>query len=412
MSKSVRFEDDGDWEDVSQGENGENENEELTIQEEYALWRKNCRYMYDFISETALTWPSLSVQWVPKGSLWNDTGRVRDMLITTHTSDDSPNHLKLASLEFPASVFGEESDEKTSSRLRVFKKYKQNHEINRARYRLGEPNVVATINDQGEVFVYHLTKSDEDIVVQSLKHHTLNGYGLSWNPIVQNQLLTASDDQTVALWDVSSTETELSPVEVFKHHSGIVNDVQWHKFDANLFGSVSDDKTFKLYDVRAKNVASTIDFPEIMNSVAFSGFSRNLFAVGGEDHNVSLFDLRQTQRALHVMMGHTASITGLQWDPHHENVLASGSQDRRVILWDITKIGEEQPQDELDDGVPELLMMHGGHTGAINDFDFSPEVPWCLASCSDDNIVHVWKVSDKLVNEQDEESELKTIDLE
>ena len=102
------------------------------------------------------------------------------------------------------------------------------------------------------------------------------------------------------------------------------------------------------------------------------------------------------------MMGHQKPITNVEWDPFHENVIASSSTDRRIILWDIHKIGEEQQPDEAEDGVPELIMMHGGHTGGVNDFQFSNEIPWCIASCSDDNIVHVWKVSRKVLEENGE----------
>ncbi|GME97049.1 unnamed protein product [[Candida] boidinii] len=110
------------------------------------------------------------------------------------------------------------------------------------------------------------------------------------------------------------------------------------------------------------------------------------------------------------MMGHTKPITNLEWDPHHENIIASGSLDRRIILWDICKIGEEQLQDEMEDGVPELLMMHGGHTGGINDFQFNPEIPWCLTSCSDDNIVHMWKVSKNVLDNGFEKVDLDILE--
>lgn len=100
-----------------------------------------------------------------------------------------------------------------------------------------------------------------------------------------------------------------------------------------------------------------------------------------------------------------------EWiDPFHENVIGSSSLDRRVILWDINKIGEEQLPDEMEDGVPELLMMHGGHTGGVNDFQFNNEIEWCVCSCSDDNIVHVWKVDEKVVEDYNEDVDYKILE--
>ncbi|GME83688.1 unnamed protein product [Ambrosiozyma monospora] len=88
------------------------QDEEVTIVEEYKLWRKNCRYMYDFISETALTWPSLSIQWVPTGTFTNKTkdtkySKTRNLVLTTHTSGEDMDFLKIASTQLPASVVDE-----------------------------------------------------------------------------------------------------------------------------------------------------------------------------------------------------------------------------------------------------------------------------------------------------------------
>jgi histone-binding protein RBBP4 len=37
-----------------------------------------------------------------------------------------------------------------------------------------------------------------------------------------------------------------------------------------------------------------------------------------------------------------------------EAILGSGSYDRRVIFWDLNRIGEEQLPDDQEDGPPEL----------------------------------------------------------
>jgi histone-binding protein RBBP4 len=46
----------------------------------------------------------------------------------------------------------------------------------------------------------------------------------------------------------------------------------------------------------------------------------------------------------------------VQWSPHHETILASSSSDRRINIWDLSRIGEEQTQEDAEDGPPELLV--------------------------------------------------------
>ncbi|KAG7728876.1 hypothetical protein KL948_003913 [Ogataea haglerorum] len=397
--------------------------EEMTILEEYKLWRKNCRYMYDFISETALTWPSLSIQWIPGGTFETKTkdtkiSKTRNLLLTTHTSGEDVNYLKIASTQIPASVWENgpeitaEELQQINSRLRISKKLDQESEINRVRAMPQNSRVISTINGKGDVFVYHLDAKMNQENRTRLIHHTDNGYGLSWNPNVEGELATCSDDQTVAVWDIVRSETEITPTSVFSNHTSIVNDVRWHNFSGNSLGSVSEDKHFIYQDTRTKGPAidTILSTKTSFNTLCFSRFSKYLFSAGGEDGNVYLYDLRDVSKPLHIMMGHTKSITNLEWDPFHENIVGSSSSDRRIILWDINKIGKEQLQDEMEDGVPELLMMHGGHTGGINDFQFSEEIPWTVASCADDNIVHLWKVNKKVVEEEPSEVDLAELE--
>lgn len=47
----------------------------------------------------------------------------------------------------------------------------------------------------------------------------------------------------------------------------------------------------------------------------------------------------------------------VQWSPHNETILASSGTDRRLHVWDLSKIGEEQSAEDAEDGPPELLVI-------------------------------------------------------
>ena len=44
---------------------------------------------------------------------------------------------------------------------------------------------------------------------------------------------------------------------------------------------------------------------------------------------------------------------------------------------------------DAEDGPPELLFIHGGHTAKISDFSWNPNDPWVICSVSEDNIMQV-----------------------
>lgn len=368
----------------------------LSIDEEYDLWKSNVPLMYDFVSETRLTWPSLTVEWQPG----QDPSSRQHMVIGTHTSGEEQNYLKIASIELPDEILPEQStsssDRTTKSNIKISRKFKHEEEVIRARYMPQDTNIIATINGKGTVYIYDQSMDQTDGLKLTLDYHKQNGYGLSFNSNDEGKLLSGSDDTTVALWDV--TGKLLAPISVWtESHSDIVNDCKWHEFDLNIFGSASEDLTLKLHDQRIRDsVTCTIKSKEPFNTLSFSRHSKYLFAAAGTNSLVYLYDARNPSKVLHTMPGHEGSVTNLEFSSKEDGILVSSGDDRRVIMWDLAEIGAEQAPDDADDGAPEVMMIHAGHRSSVNDFSISPNIPWLIASTEEENIIQVWKCSNKL----------------
>ncbi|CAI5757494.1 unnamed protein product [Candida verbasci] len=382
---------------------GEEIQKELTIEEEYQLWRKNCRYMYEFVSETNLLWPSLTIQWFPNYSRDEDDDILinAQLLIGTNTSGQETNYLKIAGTQISDDV-----KIRANPRINITSKFKNDYEICRARYMPQDPNIISTINGAGEVNLYNAKDSNETSY-SSFKPHSDNGYGLSWNPINKGLLLTGADDNLTCVSDTNKDNILLFKSEAA---TNIVNDTKWHNFNEYLFASVSEDEFTYLFDLRSGDVVSKYHAVGStgINSLTFSPFSHNILAIGNANSNINLIDLRKLSSngnsgLLHTMMGHSEGITCMEFSPHQDGILASGSQDRRIIIWDLFKIGEEQLQEDAEDGAPELFMIHAGHTSGVTDLTWCPYRNWTLGSAADDNKVHLWEISSKLSNNHEEE---------
>lgn len=72
-------------------------------------------------------------------------------------------------------------------------------------------------------------------------------------------------------------------------------------------------------------------------------FCQPSFLLAPHLQTVALWDLRNLKQKLHTFIHHTDEVLQLGWSPHNETIFASSSSDRRVMLWDISKIGLEQP---------------------------------------------------------------------
>jgi histone-binding protein RBBP4 len=124
------------------------------------------------------------------------------------------------------------------------------------------------------------------------------------------------------------------------------------------------------------------------------------------------WDLRNLGKSLHNFTGHTGEIIQVRWSPFNESIFASCGADRRCHIWDLSKIGEEQDPQDAEDGPPELLFIHGGHTAKVSDFCWNINEEWVISTVAEDNIMQVWQCADSIYGDNDEDEEVEDEDLE
>ncbi|OEL23046.1 WD-40 repeat-containing protein MSI3, partial [Dichanthelium oligosanthes] len=167
--------------------------------------------------------------------------------------------------------------------------------------------------------------------------------------------------------------------------------------DENIFGSVGDDCKLMMWDLRTnKPEHSIVAHQKEVNSLSFNPFNEWILATASGDATIKLFDMRKLSRSLHTFDGHEGEVFQVEWNPNLATVLASSAADKRVMIWDVNRIGDEQSEEDADDGPPELLFVHGGHTAKISELSWNPSEKWVVASVAEDNILQIWEMAESI----------------
>jgi histone-binding protein RBBP4 len=380
--------------------NNPTEEDEKVIQAEYMQWRKNVQYLYDTVLNHGLDWPAMSVQWF-SDYMRNNNETTQRLLVSTHTSGQEAEYLQILSVTFP-DMITEDVDEPgqhfTDSKFRALQKIPVQEEVNRAKYNPLAPNLIAARSDSEDVCLYdytkHLSKSTEPNPDLILKGHERGGYGLDWSRTDTNILISSGEDGLICYFDINKIAMEKKTVvcaRKYAKHTSVVNDVCFNCYNSNVFASVGDDRSLIIWDrrVESESVVERAHNLDIL-TVEFNPLEEFILATGSADATVKVWDMRYLEKPLYTLAWHAKAVNQVRWSMHMSSVLASASMDRRICIWDVARAGMEMSKEDLLDGPPELLFVHGGHTNAVTDLCWNPLEKWEIASVAEDNILQIW----------------------
>lgn len=308
--------------------------EERLIDAEYKIWKKNTPYLYDFVMTHSLEWPSLTCQWLPVAKNVGTTVQEHSLLLGTHTTGEQ-NYLMVASVNLPkddavldytssssatktpAAHYDDEKKELGGfghansgvGKIEIKMKVKHEGEVNRARYMPQNHFIVATRGPNPEIYIWDLSKhpsfpsDDTPFCPQGVcVGHSREGYGMVWSKHDQGRLVTGAEDQKLKLFDINSASltengTQIKAINTFSGHHDVVEDVDWHHKDPNMIGSVGDDCQVLIWDVREKNPTKAVHtikdgHESDINCIAFNPMNEFVLATGSADKTVALWDMR------------------------------------------------------------------------------------------------------------------------
>lgn len=406
--------------------------EEPRLRAEYAIWKKNAPFLYDMILTTRLSWPSLTVEWLPEVEVVNTTRKSSStlapnqanevasslsrykVLLGTQTSGNAYEYVRVGIVDLPNlntapkvasslsllnkydSVLGEFGGYQTSrTQFKIHQYLDHTGEVNRSRYLPQNPSMVATGSSNGRVYLFDCTKHPLD---------PRNSTSLA------ESLASKSTADSISSINITKSMTISNPRPdmIMEAHTNEVSSLSWNQFRQGQLASGSYDHTVAIWNIKAWSKGKSLSpisiiktHRDLVNDVEWHKFNPALLGSVSDDGTIHIHDTRVPEvgkipqlESIPIYSGkqgtESYSKTGINcmsFNVANENLVATGGTDSNVVLWDIRAVSTP------------LHTMHG-HADNVNAVEWSPHEPTILASASSDRRVCIWDVS-RIGNDQE-----------
>lgn len=187
--------------------------------------------------------------------------------------------------------------------------------VNRVRCMPQKSNIVATWSDAGKVNLFDVSailqrfslsegkpviKDIPNKAFYSYSKHASEGWAMDWSSVKEGQLATGDCEGNIHIWHHESGSYSVSPSYVADKalpRSGSslsIEDLQWSPTEPTVFGSAECGGIVRIFDTRAPNrsmIRHQIHDTDV-NVLSWNRLVSNLLATGSDDGVLSVWDLR------------------------------------------------------------------------------------------------------------------------
>lgn len=209
--------------------------------------------------------------------------------------------------------------------------------------------------------------------------HTNRVWNVAYHP-KGRQIASGSDDHATKLWNLKLGRCQ----KTFKGHTNAVISLALSP-DGNYLASGHEDQTVRLWDIKKATLVETLrEHTNRVWSVAFQpatpltpltkgGTNGGILASGSGDYTIKLWDL-QLGKCRQTLYGHTSWVWSIAFHPNGTKLI-SGSYDQTFKLWDVN--------------TGECLKTFQEHSSPVVCVSYSPDGK-LLASSDFDGFLKLW----------------------
>lgn len=249
--------------------------------------------------------------------------------------------------------------------------------------------------------------------------HQAGVTGVAIDSSTGSTLISGGADASIHLWNLEAREYDSSGPFSFRSvasltrstsasHTHAITSLSIYPFDPTptTLLSTAHDKTLKLVSITPAALSPLhifhLDYAPYTHSLSPLPAASPLIAVGTAHPAIRLFDLR-SGLGTHSLPGHNGAIYTIAWSPKTVHILASGSTDGRVLLFDIRRANAAFGSLDLDDAIgvvgeppasglgsrPALSWQSSAHGGPVTGVQWTSDGSK-LVTAGHDQRIRVW----------------------
>ncbi|GAU38263.1 hypothetical protein TSUD_119450 [Trifolium subterraneum] len=181
----------------------------------------------------------------------------------------------------------------------------------------------------------------------------------------RNFLAVGTTDTSIEIWDLNDVQA-----------------VAWNLHTAPwVLLSGSSDGTVASKDTREPLTSFTWPVRAGVKSLAWDPYCGFYFVASLEDGTVEYFDVRMAPASIFTLDAHTKAVTSVSYNQLEHNILATGSLDQTVKVWD------------LSNNQPTCIASKNPSVGDIFSISFSNDDRFMLAIGGKMGKLHIWDMS-------------------
>lgn len=349
-------------------------------------------------------------------SIWNLDNFTQEITISTLngyvysiiSSPMDPNMYALACGDSSIKLFNENQHEK------CVKSFSNNikSEVTQIAWHPSKENLIGFGTKDGKVGIMDVLSTNKH-AVYVYSDYNQSVYTLVWAPLIfqeqksssfQLALFSVADGKimqhNIKISNLSQTESiELyKELNLSKDSSGLTEISISNQNNNELYFAIGkfdgSIELFKQKDIQTLKLCTFLNHNKLITVMKWNK-NGSLLASGSNDHNIMIIDFNEVLNSDQLnenlnligkykfkLSGHKERITGLCWNNHSENLLASCSYDSTVQVWNV------------NDGSP--IANYRMHSDKILTCLFSNNNPNLVYSGGEDYSLHQWKVDKQL----------------